>query len=164
MITCDVFELVLNVESDGDLFIEYSFYTDLPAGTRVTLSCQRMFANMRDEECLWVGYNEAKMVEPSVHGDYNGGSGRIDVIESDKKALALFKQINKGLSAGIKTPIGDDFTVVLTVGARQRLREFGRNNCNLSGQMVSETGGINVVEVSKSIKLPMLAELQPLLP
>ena len=162
MVTCDVFELKLNL-TDGDTpAIDYVFYTDLPAGTRVVLSCQRTFVNMRDEQSLWVGYNEALEVKPSIHGDYNGGRGRIDVVSSDKKALQLFNQINSSLSPGIKSSVSDAFTVVLTVGARQRLRQFGKKNSELSGQMVSKRGDISVIEVSRSVHVPMKPSFQPL--
>ncbi len=162
MITCDLFELQLELSDSDNRSLKYMFYCDLPAGTRVVLSCQRTFKNTRGETCLWVGFNTALEIQSNVHGDYNGGVGVIDVDASDRKAFEQFKQINKGFSGGIQTPVSDNFTVVLTVGARQRLKAFGRNNSSLNGDMVGENGGINVVEVEKSCKIPVKDELQPL--
>mgnify|MGYP003635139345 FL=1 len=166
MLTCDLFELSLTLKQNasGHPVIEFSYYTDLPAGTRVILSCERTYNDMQDEECVWVGYNAVIFVEPAFYGDFNGGSGQIDVVESDQKALALFNEINSSFSSGVKTPVSDDIRVDLTVGARQRLRAFGKNNCELSGQMVECSGGVNVVRVSESLTIPMLPELQPIDP
>lgn len=164
MIICDIFELTLTLKDEGGPFIEYNYYTDLPAGTRIFLSCERTYIDLSEEECVWGGYDEEIFVEPATYGDFNGGSGRIDVVESDKQALKLFNQINKNFSSSIKAPVSDVLTIDLIVGARQRLKAFGKNNSELSGQMVHDSGGINIVNVSESITLPMLSELQPVWP
>lgn len=163
MVKCDLFEVKLAVENEGDKpYLVWSFYTDLPAGTQIILTCNRTFLDMQGDKCLWTGHNERIEVEPKAHGDYNGAGGRIDVNASDKKALELFNQINAGFSPGIKTPVSDELTLGFTAGARQRVRAFGRNNSELSGQMVTTTGGINVVEMKKSVLIPMQKELQPI--
>jgi hypothetical protein len=152
MVTCDFFEIDANVSDGHNPVIEYKLYTDLPAGTQVILSCQRTFQDMRGELSLWIGHNERLIVMASVLGSYNCCRGQVDVVASDKKALALFKEINQSFSPGVKSPVSDTFTLVLTVGARQRLRQFGNKNADMSGQMVSYVGGINIVEIAKPLQ------------
>jgi hypothetical protein len=161
MIACNLFEVNLSVSGEENPIVDYLFYTDLPAGTQVILSCQRTYLDLRGSLSLWVGYNERLTVVPSVQDGYCGCRGRIDVVASDKKASDLFKQINSNSPPGISTPVSEMFTIVLTVGGRQRLKEFGRNNSELSGNLVSDRGGIKVVEVSREIRIPMKSAFQP---
>jgi hypothetical protein len=49
------------------------------------------------------------------------------------------------------------------VGGRQRLREFGRNNSELLGTLVTDRGGIKVVEAVRELRIPMKSTLQPAL-
>jgi hypothetical protein len=161
MLICDIFDVRASVIDGENPTIEYLFYTDLPAGTRVILSCQRTYHDMASELSLWTGHSETMDVMPAVHGSYNGGRGRINVVESDKRGLALFQQINRSNGPGIKSKVSDELTLVFTVGARQRIRDFGKNNNELSGQMVNTAGGIHVVEVQQSIHIPMRDDIQP---
>jgi len=162
MVTCDLFEMNLAVKQKGGKpYLVWSFVTDLPARTQVILSCSRTFLNMRGDTCVWTGHNERLEVQPNALGDYNGTAGRIDVDDSDQKALDLFNEIHTAFSSGVKTPVSDELTLCLTVGARQRLRAFGRNNSDLSGHMVSRAGDINKVEICKSVVVPMQDAFQP---
>jgi hypothetical protein len=162
VLTCNLFELALALHNDGrTAILEYLFYTDLPAGTRVILSCERSYTNLRGDKCVWVGHDEAALAKPSIRGDYNGAQGEIDVAASDRRALDRFRQIKNTFSSGITSPVSDTLTVTATVGARQPLKEFGKNNRYLSGRMVYDRGGVNVVEVCKSIVIPIQKESQP---
>ena len=164
MVTCNVFELILTVIGGDRPSVEYSLHTDLPAGTQVILSCERTYEDKRGSLSVWGGYDEMLNLMSSVQNGFSGYRGVIDVVESDKQALDLFRQINRCLTpSGIKSPIGDIFTVRLTVGARQRLREFGKYNAKLSGLMVFDSGGINVIRVSRDFLLPMSPEFQPVI-
>ena len=57
MLVCNLFELSLSVTGDETPIVDYLFYTDLPAGTQVLLSCERTYLNLRGEDSLWVGLN-----------------------------------------------------------------------------------------------------------
>ena len=163
MVQCDVFEVKVDLEDEsGRPYLVWTFHTDLLAGTQVILACERTFSDMLGATCLWTGHNERLEVHPNVHGNYNGANGRIEVYASDKKARELFEEISTGSAPAIKTPVSDEMILSFTVGARQKLRAYGRNNTELRGKMVSANGDINVVVVSKSICIPMQRELQPL--
>lgn len=163
MIKCDVFELSAEVvEKTGKLVLTYLFYTDLPPHTRAIVTLRRTFLNSRDEECVWGGFNSAEMLNPGVHGDYAGLAGEIDIAMSDQIGADRFREINQSFSAGISAPASDRLSLIVTVGARQRLRAFGKNNANLSGVMVVNSGGINVGESVVTVEVPMADELQPL--
>ena len=89
----------------------------------------------------------------------------MDVIASDERALKRFREIHSdGFSHGTKTPVDDELVVDMVVGARQRIRDFGKYNCNLTGEMVENSGGIQIVRISKSLNIPMRPDLQPLPP
>lgn len=157
MVTCDVFDLQVDVIEDR--LLQYEFHTDLPAGTRVIVVCTRDYEDMRGEGRVWRGYSSMVELRAPISGPLFGQKGIIDVRLSDQKGLNLFREIRG--SSKIRTPVGDDLTLALTVGARQRHRAFGRYNCDLSGKKVENSGGINVVEVRCSVKLPMDGDLQP---
>jgi len=160
MPTCDLFEVnITGLEPDT---VDYLVYTDLPAGTRVLVTCQRSFVNLKSERRLWIGYDEALVIQPSIYGDFNGLRGRIDVVQSDRRALERFRNIDASWSSGIGSKVSDEVEIVFTVGARQRLRDYGRNNENLSGQMVSRSGDLKIVESRAAVIVPMHSELQPL--
>lgn len=161
MIRCDIFELRLSCGNGAT--IDYLLWTDLPAGTRVMVTCKRSFINLRNETRVWMGYNDALEVKPSVHGDFNGLKGTIDIRESDQIASSMFDSIQSAHSAGIQSKVSDEVVVVMSVGGRQRLRAFGKNNESLSGQMVDESASPRVVRVSKSLVIPMDNDLQPIL-
>jgi hypothetical protein len=73
-----------------------------------------------------------------------------------------FRQLNNGYSSsGISSPVSDTVELGFIVGGRQRLREFGRNNSELSGTLVTERGGIKVVEAVRKLHIPMKSHLQP---
>ena len=116
---------------------------------------------MLGTKCVWVGHNERIEIQPAIRGDFNGVTGRVDLVASDRRASLRFERINGEFSSGVKGKVSDQLTVSMTVGARQPMRLFGKNNCNLSGVMVTHTGEVNVVIVEKIILTPMPAELQP---
>jgi hypothetical protein len=153
----------VDVEAHGGTpQVRYFFYTDLPAGTKVILSCQRTYTNTQGERCVWVGRDEAVLTEPSVQGTYSGARGQIDVVGSDRRAFERFKQIRSAFSPDIASAVSDVLSVILTAGARQPLKEFGRNNAHLSGQLVRRRGDVNIVQVSKDVKVPVRKECQPI--
>lgn len=164
MVECNLCELAVDlVEQDGTQLIRYFFYTDLPVGTRVILSCHRTYTNVQGEQCVWLGYGEAVLTKPSANGSYSGAEGLIDVAVSDRLACERFNQTRSTFSPGIASAVSSVLTVVLTVGARQPRKDFGRNNINLSGRMVHSRGELNVVNVFKKIEVPLSNEFQPVI-
>jgi len=119
---------------------------------------------LRAEPCVWLGDGDTLYLQPSIYGDFNGIQGRINVVDSDKGSYSLFKEINRSFGRGITSRVSDEMTIIFTVGAKQRLRIFGKRNCELQGGMVTKHGDINIVNVQKDIFIPMLEELQPLGP
>lgn len=162
LLTCDLFELRLALTGGDCPKVEYLFYTDLPAGPVVIISCYRTYENMRGEKCVWAGYDGKRELIPNAHGDFSGGKDIVDVYNSDKQGFEFFNALSSSFSAGIKTRVSDEFIVSITLGGRQRLRAFGKNNSGMNGQMVSKAGEINVVQVSANIVVPMAEEFQPL--
>lgn len=161
MVTCDTFELEVSLTGEGAPVIAYSYWTDLPAGTVVSLECSRWYLDHEGRRCLWTLHDARLAVSVKGLGDFNGGSGRIDVISGDREALAEFEATIGSSSKGINSQVSDDVTVSLCVGARQPLRAFGPGNAKLSGQMVARSGGVQVVTVAKSVRVPLQAEFYP---
>lgn len=161
MVTCNLFELRLSILNHDDPIVSYDFRTDMPPGTRVILTCQRTYLDASGSLSLWIGYNEMITLEAPIQDGCCQHHGQIDIDSSDQKAFDLFGRINSGDSPGVSTSISEEVTIVLTVGARQRLREFGRNNADLVGKMVLEDGDIRYVEISESILIPMNPAYQP---
>jgi hypothetical protein len=159
---CEVFEANLHVANPyGRPEIHYELWTDLPDGTLVALGCYRNYTNWRNESCVWVMVQDALTVVPNIKGDYNGVAGVIDVVKGDLEAKEEFEELLRG-SAGIRTPVGDEIEVIFTVGARQRLKAFGKNNQNLVGRLIQERGPIHFIELKAIVNAPMRRDLQPL--
>ena len=162
MIQCNFFEIrLLRLVDEFPQSVDFLCQTDLPEGTRLILSCQRRFTNTRGEECLWIGQDEELEISSDGSSDSNGCRGHIDVVNSDRKALDRFKQISSESSAGIASPVSDNLELVITVGARQPLKGFGKHNAFLCGRMVREDGGVKFVRETLNVNLPMDRQYQP---
>jgi hypothetical protein len=59
-------------------------------------------------------------------------------------------------------PVAPEIHVQVTVGARQPMKAFAKNNCNLTGGMVAESGGINIVREEVVVSAEMRREYQPI--
>ena len=157
MIECNRFDVSLNVSGDEIPIVIFVIRTDLPSGTQIISTCRRSYRHAQGKDSLWVGQSDRLVV--SADGKCRG---RIDINASDKKASDYFRQLNTGHSSpGISSPISDTVELGFMVGGRQRLREFGRNNSELSGTLVTERGGIKVVEAVRKLRIPMKSHLQP---
>jgi hypothetical protein len=157
MIECNRFDVSLNVSGDEIPIVIFVIRTDLPSGTQIISTCRRSYRDAQGTDSLWVGQSDRLVV--SADGECRG---RIDINASDKKASDYFRQLNTGHSSpGISSPISDTVELGFMVGGRQRLREFGRNNSELSGTLVTERGGIKVVEAVRKLHIPMKSHLQP---
>lgn len=157
MIVCNLFDVSLNVSGDEIPIVSFVIRTDLPSGTHIIFTCRRSYQDSQGTDSLWVGQSDRLVV--SANGECRG---RVDINASDKKASDHFRQLNTGHSSpGISSPISDTVELGFMVGGRQRLREFGRNNSELSGTLVTELGGIKVVEAVRRLRIPMKSNLQP---
>ena len=157
MMVCNLFEVDVNVSGGDNAIVDFVIRTDLPAGTQVIYSTHRTYLDTAGESSVWVGQNDRLIV--SEAGECRG---RIDMSASDIKAAEHYRRINSGYSkSGISTPVSDTVELEFVVGGRQRLREFGRNNSELSGTLVSDRGGIKVVEAVRELRIPMKSTLQP---
>lgn len=157
MVVCNLFDVGIKLCGGENPIVDFLIRTDLPAGTQIIYSCRRSYQDSQGEDSLWVGQSEKLTVS-------DGGEccGRIDMIASDKKAAEHYRQLNTGYSPpGISTSVSDTVTLRFVVGGRQRLREFGRNNAELSGNLVAIRGGINIVEAIRELTIPMNSTFQP---
>lgn len=162
-VRCDVFELEASVKDlSTNPILCYRFWTDLPAGTIVGLSCSRRYLDLSGDSCLWSMIQDGLLVQPKVYGDFCGGRGEIDVNSSDAEGRKEFDDLLGEFSSGIASPVGAEVHLVLSVGARQRLRAFGKNNRSLCGAMVFDAGGINCVQVEATLNVPMADKYQPI--
>ena len=162
MIRCDMFALEVTVERAAHSLLEIRLTTDLPAGALVIVDCARTYETLRERQALWTVFNERFEVKPRVRGDFNGFTVSVDVDAGDEQASSEFEESLSDFSAGIRAPVSDSVTVTATLGGRQRLRPFGRNNENLSGSEVTTDGGIKIARAVVEVSVPMRAELQPL--
>lgn len=164
LVRCDLFDFSLELNSASDpRVLEFVFWTDLPSGTGVIVSMSRSYLDARGRESLWSIYDDRILVTPGVYGDFNGGKGAVDIDEGDRAALAEFEELLGDFSAGISSKVSDEIEIAFVVGGRQRLKAFGKNNSNLVGAEVTQSGGVRVVEASGKLTAPMQEEYQPLL-
>lgn len=159
MVRCDVFNVTVQLRQNDQLHFE--FITDLPPGTRVLVTCERSFLNYTGANSVWTGFDDFVEVKPSATEHLNGATGTVDVVSSDQLASSFFKETMKGKASKVTSPVSDDLHLVFTVGARQRLAEFGKNNCELNGRMVVHEGGVPYVSVRASVTCPMAVKYQP---
>jgi hypothetical protein len=162
-VTCNKFDVLLDTSKLYEHEIAFTCHTDLPLGAVVILSCQRTYIDSLGKTALWIGHSDRLTVLYNSEIKSNCITGTINIDESDKQARSLYNQIHASDSAFVLSPVSSEFTMVFTVGARQRLREFGNLNINMSGTMVTKSGGINVVIVRQSIDVAMCGDYQPTL-
>lgn len=158
MITCDVFDLDAVVEGRT---LRWTASTDLPGGTRLIVSISRRYTNTRGEECLWSLWGDAVLLTATGPGDRNGATGSLDIDEGDARGLSQFNELLGPYSSGTVQPVGHEIHVQVTVGARQPMKAFGKNNCNFAGGMVADSGGINIVREEVVVLAEMRREYQP---
>ena len=162
MIECNNFEIEIEIEETKKRKLSWSFFTDLPCGTKVIISVERFYKDHDDSDCVWTLYNEGIEVTKTDNGDFNGNHGELVVDNADSVAFEDFNENLGPYSSGIKTPVTDSITVEVVVGARQPLKAFGKNNINMAGSQVVQSGNINVVRVSKNVSVPIKDKFQPL--
>ena len=158
---CNIFDIDLELAEQENRKLMWRVYTDLPCGTVLSYSCDRTYIDYEGAVCLWTLDHGAVEVSPTARGDLNGGSGEVQIDHGDQSALEEFNELLGSYSKGIKTPVGDELRVSFVLGARQPLRAFGKSNIRLSGAMVREAGGINVVESEAVISAPIQHRYQP---
>ena len=159
MITCNVFDLQLAVDGRK---LRWQISTDLPGGTRVIVDIRRYYENSEGEQQLWMLWSDSILLTNTGPGDFNGAAGEIDIDEGDARGLVEFNRLLGPYSSGAVKPVGPEVHVQATVGLRQPLKAFGKNNCNLSGDMVSEDSrGMHFVEREASASLEMSGKFQP---
>jgi hypothetical protein len=161
MIECDAFDVEIKVIESPDRIIAWELFTDLPCGTKVIVSCNRVYKDYDDEECVWTLDDDTFIVEPTSHGDLNGAKNKFDVDKADKKALVKFNDSITQYSSGIKTTVSDEINLSFIVGGGQIIKAFGKYNGNLTGSMVFDSGGIQIIEVESKVILPMSPKYQP---
>ncbi len=159
MVTCDVFDLHITV---NDRMLGWNLSTDLPGGTRVMVDVFRRFTNTRGDPCVWSLWSDAILLTPTGPGDRNGASGNLNIDSGDAHGLSRFNALLGPYSSGILKPVDAEVHVQVTVGARQPMKAFGKNNCNLTGGMVVESGGINIVREEVVVVVEMRPEYQPI--
>lgn len=159
MITCDVFDLHVVVEGRT---LRWSISTDLPGGTRLGVGVSRRYINTRGDQCLWSLWSEAVLLTATGPGDRNGAMGTLNIDEGDAHGLSQFNELLGPYSSGTMKHVGPEIHVQVTVGARQPMKAFGKNNCNLAGGMVVDSGGINIVEEEVVVSAEMRREYQPI--
>jgi hypothetical protein len=161
MIICDVFDGEVTLGGPNDRILSWRYWTDLPAGTRVSLEISRRYMDHGGRQCLWTLHDEALVVGVAAHGDFNGGAGTLSVDDGDRVALQEFEESLTPHSAGIKTSPESTLWVSFIVGARQPLRAFGKDNANLDGGQVEVAGGVRIVRLMRAIECPLSTEASP---
>lgn len=159
VITCDVFDIHAAVEGR---ILRWSVSTDLPGGTRLIVDVSRQYTDARCDKCVWSLWNDAVLLTPTGPGDRNGAIGTLNIDEGDAHGLSRFNKLLGPYSAGILKPVEHDLFLQVTVGARQPMKAFGKNNCNLTGDMVVDSGGINIVRKELALWVEIRHDYQPI--
>jgi hypothetical protein len=159
MIMCNLFDVVVKVNNNENPVVVFAIKTDLPVGTQIIYSTDRLYKDAQGEDSLWVGQGERLTV---IEGGECKGS--IDINSSDRLAFEYYRQINLGSSpTGMSNELSDTVIITFTVGGRQKLREFGRNNINLFGSLVKDCAGVKIVESIHKCVIPINSNLRFLL-
>lgn len=158
VITCDIFDLSVVVENRT---IRWSVSTDLPGGTQFIVDVSRRYTDTRGDSCLWSLWSGRVVLTEKSIGDRNGATGIVSIDDGDACGLAQFNELLGPYSSGTLGPVGPEIHVEATVGARQVMKAFGKNNCNLAGDMVANSGGINIVQAQVIVSVEMRPEYQP---
>lgn len=151
-VTCEVFRVSIKI--DGDL-ASFECQTDLPPGTLVIVSADRRYTTAAGEACIWTTFNDRIEVQAGV--SLNGFAGSFSISAGDRRARQLYNRI----APRPRQRMPDELTLTAVAGGRQRLREFGRNNANLMGALVTVQGELHVVQAEATVVTPMLVTLQP---
>ncbi len=164
ILLCERFDSEAKLTGDDSRTIEFCVRTDLPIGTLVGVMLSRSYRDSTGDEAIWVGFGEAFTVGPTQDAEINGFVGKCDIDTSDRSGVAWFKMANSQTGLFTTAPVSDVVTVSMTVGGRQRLRAFGKHNCNLAGSQVTITtkpDGTNFINREQQLLIPMRAEFQP---
>ena len=159
MITCDLFDLDASVLGRT---LRWSVSTDLPGGTRIIVDVSRRYINTRGDQRIWSLWGDGILLTATGPGSRNGAAGTLNIDEGDAHGLSQFNELLGPYSSGILKPVGPEIYVQVTVGARQPMKAFGKNNCNLAGGMVADSGGINIVREELVVSAEMRQEYQPI--
>jgi hypothetical protein len=153
-LVCNHFDVSASVLADAKT-IEFSLRSDLPPGTLVILSVQRKYLDYHGQPSIWVGHSERFALGDSR--DVAGGvySGFVDTFHSDTIAYNLFRRINTDGNSSTSSLPSNELDLIFTVGLRQQLKVFGKNNAFLSGSKVSKDGNISIVRAVTTLKLPL---------
>ena len=65
------------------------------------------------------------------------------------------------MSAGIEGHVSRTLTLSATVGARQRLKAFGKGNSQLEGAAVNQSGSVRVVTAKSTLDVELSPDLKP---
>jgi hypothetical protein len=158
MVECSLFEVVVKCD-ERILYIDIK--SDLPAGTRVIVSVFRTYRNLANEEELWQLLSEAIFLE-SLQRELNGFSLSANIDELDGKAKEYFKSVIPSCPRGMTSLPSELINIRCSVGARQKLKLFGKMNKKLRGNKVVASGGINLVEGCSNVILPISEENLPI--
>jgi hypothetical protein len=160
MIECNRFDVSVSFADSEVPTIRYRILTDLPAGTRAIISAYRIYLDYEGNECVWSLFWD-DFFFGKAEGDVNGIEGTIDINTGDKIARKEFEDTLSDYSSGIEGELSNEIIVDATVGLRQRLKIFGKNNCNLLGQCVHDDGTMHLVKSGTSIFYPISDENSP---
>ena len=159
MVECNVLDLVVDVNSETRT-VTFTCYTDAPCGTFLIASAERRYKNHADDDCVWILFNDRLTVEPSDTGDLNSVSVTFSVDDGDSRALSSFNDSLGPYSKGMASPLSDTISISVILGGRQRLKAFGRNNCNLSGAMVAAGTPKTAKEIA-NVSIPIDSQFTP---
>ncbi len=158
---CDTFEAEARLDIERRV-LAWRYWTDLPAGTRISLDISRRYLAYDGRETLWTLHDEALLATAGARGDFNGGSGEISIDDGDLAARSDFESGLDHFSAGMKGLPGPAIHVSFCVGARQQIKAFGRDNVNLAGGMVELSGTTHIVLAERIVDCAMASVASPI--
>ena len=159
MVECNVLDLAVDINSETRT-VTFTCYTDAPCGTHLIASAERRYQNRVGDDCVWILFSERLVVEPSDTGDLNSVSASFAVDDADSRALSSFNDSLGPYSKGMASTLSDTISISVVLGGRQRLKAFGRNNCNLSGAMVV-SGSPRTATVVADASMPIDPQFTP---
>lgn len=160
MLQCNYFEVSAHATAENSRQIGHRLLTDLPEGTVAIVNVSRYYLDCQGAKCVWTLFGE-RVSLTKMKGDFNGFQDVFDIDTGDKRARASFERILSDYSSGIRGELSQEVFVSYTIGLKQRLKAFGKNNCNIEGQYVHDDGVIRIIRGETSVIISISEENKP---
>jgi hypothetical protein len=146
--TCDIFDLAVTA-TDSEITITLS--TDLPIGTRVAISAERIFPDTKGHQWFWTAL-EQNIAVSAQSGGLRGVNITVCIADLDAKGFNMYRELKKQTGISIGALPGDALEV--SAEAPTSPHRFGICNRRLTGNAVTVHASGHSLEHSITLLVP----------